>query len=661
MWDLINNLISRNHFIPHGHCYLWKPGLVWLHLLSDLIIGLSYYSIPAFLIYFARKRQDMPFRQIFWLFGAFIVFCGTTHLMAIWTLWHPAYWLSGLLKAGTALVSLYTALQLGTVVSLALALPSPEQYKRAEAALKQANELLEQRVRERTAEVEHSLSLLQTTLEATADGILAIDLTGKIITYNQKFVDLWEVGDVIPQKDDYLVLMSVYQHLKDSDNLRLQVEREFSQPDVQSYLLLDLKNGKICERYSKPQFLGEQIVGRVISCRDITDRKRAEEALRAREREFASLAAAAPVGIFRTNAQSSTIYVNELWCDIAGMTREEAMGDGWVEALHPDDRMQVFQEWHYATQNQLTFKSEFRYQRPDGTITWCYVQAVAESNETGEVTGYVGTLTDISDRKQAEQELRAARDELEIRVQERTRELYEINATLEQLNTELQRSNRELEQFAYIASHDLQEPLRAVAGYTHFLAEEYQNSLDETAQEYIGNIIDGATRMRQLIQDLLAYSRVSTKGKPFSPTDCNHVLRQVFNNLQVLIAENNATIAYDSLPTVRVDKTQLVQLFQNLIGNAIKFRREEPPQIQIAAELRDEVWLFSVKDNGIGIKSKYLERIFQIFQRLHTRSEIPGTGIGLAICKKIVERHYGSIWAESEPGKGTTFFFTIPQ
>lgn len=513
---------------------MWKPGLVWLHLLSDLIIGLSYYSIPGFLIYFARKRQDMPFSGVFWLFGAFIIFCGTTHFMAIWTLWYPTYWLSGLLKAGTALVSLYTALQLRTIVSLALALPSPEQYKRAQTALKQANELLEQRVKERTKEVEHSLSLLQTTLEATADGILVTDLAGKIVTYNQQFLDLWEVENVISQKDDHLVLAFIYQQLKDPDNLCLQVEREMVHPEIQSYLILELQNGKICERYSKPQLLGEQIVGRVISCRD------------------------------------------------------------------------------------------------------------------------------ISDRKQAEQKLREARDELEIRVQERTKELYKTNATLEQLNTELQRSNEELEHFAYIASHDLQEPLRAVAGYSQFLAEEYQNSLDETAQEYIRNIIDGAARMRQLIQDLLAYSRV-TKGKPFSPTDCNNVLRQALDNLQVLIAENNATITYDSLPTVTADRTQLVQLFQNLIGNAIKFRRKELPEIQIAAELKDEAWLFSVKDNGIGIKTKYLERIFQIFQRLHTRTEIPGTGIGLAICKKIVERHHGRIWAESEPEQGTTFFFIIPQ
>jgi signal transduction histidine kinase len=239
-------------------------------------------------------------------------------------------------------------------------------------------------------------------------------------------------------------------------------------------------------------------------------------------------------------------------------------------------------------------------------------------------------------------------------------ERQEAQRKLEQITTELKRSNQELEQFAYVAAHDLQEPLRAITSYTQILVQEYQERLDGTAIEYMDFIVDGTTRMQQLIQDLLTYSRVGTRNKVFVLTDSNIVLDRALKNLQVAIAENHAIVTHDHLPTIQGDKIQLIQLFQNLIGNAIKFRREELPQVHISAELKDREWLFSVRDNGIGIKPTYLDRIFEIFKRLHTRQEFPGTGIGLAICKKIVNRHHGRIWAESEPGVGTTFYFTFP-
>lgn len=271
------------------------------------------------------------------------------------------------------------------------------------------------------------------------------------------------------------------------------------------------------------------------------------------------------------------------------------------------------------------------------------------------------------DRKRAEEAILRLNQELESRVKQRTAELARTNEQLQHtneqldiLNQEFQRSNQELEQFAYVASHDLQEPLRAITGYTQLLMSEYRDRLDETAQEYAEFIVDGAKRMQQLIQDLLAYSRVGTRGKEFAPTDCNAVLQQALQNLQVAIAENHATITAEPLPRVHADQNQLIQLLQNLIGNAIKFHRDEPPEVHITAQRQDNHWLFQVRDNGIGIKSQYRERIFEVFKRLHTRREYPGTGIGLAICKKIVTRHGGHIWTESEPGVGTTFYFTIP-
>ncbi len=199
-----------------------------------------------------------------------------------------------------------------------------------------------------------------------------------------------------------------------------------------------------------------------------------------------------------------------------------------------------------------------------------------------------------------------------------------------------------------------------VASFTQLLVGRYKGRLDKDADEFMGYIVDGATRMQSLIQDLLAYSRVGTRAKPFKLTDCGAVLERVLGNLVVAIEESGAVVTHDTLPTVMADDLQLNQLFQNLIGNAIKFRGEEPPRVQVSAKRERSDWVFSVRDNGIGIGPQYVERIFTIFQRLHSKEEYPGTGMGLAICKKILERHGGRIWVESQPGKGSIFYFTIP-
>jgi len=249
---------------------------------------------------------------------------------------------------------------------------------------------------------------------------------------------------------------------------------------------------------------------------------------------------------------------------------------------------------------------------------------------------FAAFVRDVTERKRAEQEL-ARRAE------------------------ELARSNADLEQFAYVASHDLQEPLRMVASYTQLLARRYKGKLGADADEFIGFAVDGATRMQHLIQDLLSYSRVTTKGKELQVTDSGAACDQAVANLRAAIAESGAVVTTGSLPTVRADATQLTQLFQNLIGNAIKYRNEWKPEVQVAATPAEDRWVFSVQDNGIGIEPQYFERIFQMFQRLHTRKQYTGTGVGLAICRKIVERHGGRIWVESQPGKGSAFLFTIPR
>jgi chemotaxis family two-component system sensor kinase Cph1 len=256
-------------------------------------------------------------------------------------------------------------------------------------------------------------------------------------------------------------------------------------------------------------------------------------------------------------------------------------------------------------------------------------------------------------RFNAEAELVEYRDHLEELVLRRTNDLRRVAQ-------ELARSNMDLEQYAYVVSHDLQEPLRAVDGFVALLRRKYRGQLDAEANSFIDSAVEGVQRMQSLIRDLLAYARATPRNKPPTPTDVRRAVADALENLRTSIAEAEAVVTVDRLPRVYADRGQLAQLFQNLIGNAIKFRGDRRPEIRIEAERQQDAWLFSVRDNGIGIDPQHAERVFLIFQRLHKRSQYPGTGIGLAICKKIVEHYGGKIWVESQSGHGATFYFTLP-
>jgi PAS domain S-box-containing protein len=557
---------------------------------------------------------------------------------------------------------------------------------------------------------------------------------------------------------------------------------------------------------------------------DITERRRTSVALRESEERWQLALHGNNDGIWDWNLKTNEVFFSTRWKEMLGYKNHEVSSDWneWTKLIHPDERdwvLQAFQD-HFAKKTPF-YVCEYRIQCQDGSYKWILDRGQALWDALGDIVRMVGSYTDITDRKRADEELKRQnlRSQLFAEITLRIRESLQIDEILQTTVTEVQkllqadrvlifrletdgsgtvtqeavlpgwpvilgenifdpcfkeeyigryrqgrvstiediqsahiqpchreflqqfavranlvvpilvrdkiwglllshqcaaprkwnnfetellqqlanqigialsqaqlleketqqsqeliRSNAELEQFAYVASHDLQEPLRMVTSYLQLLERRYKNQLDANADQFITYAVDGARRMQTLINDLLNYSRVSTRGQPFKLVDCDVILQQAIANLQIAIADSQAIITHDTLPEVMADTTQLTQVFQNLIGNAIKFCQNQQPQIHIGVAkpntnsdeeslnsipLVDE-WLFWVRDNGIGLESQYAERIFIIFQRLHGRDKYRGTGIGLAICKKIIERHGGRIWVESKPGQGSTFYFTIP-
>ena len=325
--------------------------------------------------------------------------------------------------------------------------------------------------------------------------------------------------------------------------------------------------------------------------------------------------------------------VNQAAISLLGYERHELIGRSAGDLF--EEGVDVLSLLKQSELNDVIRRVDTSVVTKDGRHVAVSLSGSVMRDDDGEIQGMVCVAQDITERK-------------------RTHEM------LERQTQELARSNSELEQFAWVASHDLQEPLRMVASYTQLLSKRYKGRLDADADEFIAFAVDGATRMRRLINALLELSRVGTRGKDFEATDCDAIYDRTLVNLQGLVEESGAVVTHDRLPTVMGDVTQLGQLFQNLIANAIKFRGDEQLTVHVGAEQRNGHWEFCVRDNGIGIDPEYAERIFVVFQRLHGKGDRPGTGIGLSICKKIVELHGGRIWVKSQPDEGAAFYFTLP-
>jgi PAS domain S-box-containing protein len=515
------------------------------------------------------------------------------------------------------------------------------------------------------------------------------------------------------------------------------------------------------------------LIGTGLIVQNITDEIRVNRELRASEARFRSLAEAVPQFVWETRPDGTPQYFNQRWCDYVGLTADQSIGDGWVQALHPDDRHRTLESWSQATRDGTVYEIENRFLDQGGNARWFLVRGVPERDSEGSITRWLGTCTDIEELKRAHQTIRqseqrfrllsesipqivwtatpsgdvdycspqwfqycgaaaggipgtgwldilhpedhgtglddwqrALRDGDRFESQQRLRRasdgsyrwhlfrgvplrdpsgaivqwvgtITDIDdqkrqaAILENLvrerTIELERSNRELEHFASVASHDMQEPLRKIQAFGDRLRNRCAAELNDTGRDYLERILSSTGRMRDLINDLLSFSRVTTKARTFSPVDLDAMARDVVADIEGQILSTGGHVELGPLPTIDADLTQMRQLFQNLISNGLKFSRaEEPPRVRISGRILDpddrgirhcEV---RVTDNGIGFDTVYLDRIFQVFQRLHGRSKYEGTGVGLAICRKIVEIHGGMVTAESSPGSGSTFIVVLP-
>jgi PAS domain S-box-containing protein len=522
----------------------------------------------------------------------------------------------------------------------ALASIEPILWKGVPAVLSSMIDITERKRAEQAAQENHAK--LNAALESMTDAVFISDIQGNFVDFNEAFATFHKFRN----KEECAKTFAEYPDILDvfmSTGELAPVEMWAVPRALRGEIGTNVEYS-LCRKDSGETWVGSYsfapirntegaIVGSVVVGRDITERKRADELLRLNEERLRLSLQAANQGLYDLNVQTGDAIVNEEYALMLGYdpTDFHETNSFWIERLHPDDRERTAMAYQDYINGKLpAYEVEFRQRTRSGEWKWILsLGKILKLDEQGNPLRMLGTHTDITARKQMEEDLR--------------------------------RSISELEQFAYVASHDLQEPLRAVAGMVELLSQRYKGKLDERADTYITHAVEASQRMQKLINDLLEYSRITRFGKSLEPTNLESVLQAALKNLYVAIEESHAQITYDPLPTVMADPSQLTQVLQNLIGNAIKFRSEHTPQIHVSAEKTGNAWQISVRDNGIGIDPQYFERIFLLFQRLHTRRTYSGTGIGLSLCKKIIERHGGTINVDSTPNKGSTFHFTLPE
>jgi len=480
-----------------------------------------------------------------------------------------------------------------------------------------------------SAESEQRRRLYETILSSTPDFVYTFDLNHRFTYANESLLTMWgkTAGEAIGKNCLELGYEPWHAAMHD-----VEIEQVIAtkQPIRGGVPFSGTHGRRIYDYLFVPVFnAGGEVEAIAGTTRDVTERKLAEERIRASEERLRFMAESMPQKILTAKQNGEMDYFNRQWMQFTGLAFEEIEGWKWVEIIHPDDAAETLRLWRRSIDSGEPFQFIHRFRRSDSAYRWHLSRIQSMRNEDGKVMMWIGSSTEIHEQKNTEDELR--------------------------------RANQDLEQFAYAASHDLQEPLRGIKIYSQLLERRYRSSLDGQGLEFLRHLTNGASRMEMLVHDLLVYTRVIQAEKPSERVDAAAALSVALDNLSGAIGESGARVTYDALPALNIHFTQLQQLFQNLVGNAIKYHRPDiAPVIHVSAKREAERWVLTVADNGIGIEPKYTALIFGLFKRLHTADEYSGTGIGLALCQRIVERNHGTIWVECEPGKGSRFSFALP-
>jgi PAS domain S-box-containing protein len=639
--EYLRQLFSPGGFQPHGYCYQWNSGLVWLNVVSDACIAISYFTIPCTLLWFIRKRRDLPFSWMFGLFGVFIVACGTTHVMEVWNLWHAQYWLAGVVKAVTATASVATAILLARLMPRALELPNVGKWIQANAALEA--EIEERRGTEVELRIDGARqSEIAGFLNLTHDAIFVRNLKDEIVFWNKAAEELYGwLEEEARGKTPSQLLKTVF------PIPRAEIEATIVETGYWEGELIHHDRGgatlTVSSRWAARREGGKQ-VAILESNRDITQRRQTEEALRQTDEKLRALVLGVQdyaILMLDTNGLVTT------WNDgaerIKGYRAEEIIGQHFSKFYAPEAvalgepalELKIAEE-------QGRFEEEGWRIRKDGSGFWANVVITPLWDNTGKLRGFGKVTRDITERKHAAEILEGRRKELA------------------QSNARLVGANEELESFSYSVSHDLRSPLRAIDGFSHALLEDYADRFDEAGRNYLERIRAATQRMGALIDDLLSLSRISRAEMHKQNLDVSALARSVMSELQNMHPERRVGVSIEDGLRIMADGGLVRVALENLLNNAWKFTsKRECAHIEFGMDRRDGARAYFVRDDGAGFDPAYASRLFGAFQRLHTTSEFPGTGIGLATVQRIVTRHGGRIWAESAVDRGATFYFTL--